>query len=179
MPRTSRLTGGAPRQDLAVKAGSQGRPESCHRWLGRLVPHLALRPSLGGSRPVPASQRPKLPSSPYLAHFRQRRARSKAQVAPRGPLTGHQVPDRGANSTLPSRPRASKGPRGRREGSGQRGPGRSGSNRALPGSSPADGPEPPSRDPSWHPGAGDAPRPPRRGRSRTAGSPGQQPPPRF
>lgn len=136
MPRTSRLTRGAPRQELAVKAGSQGRSErerDATGGRGRLAPHLTLRPSPGGSRPVPASQRPKQPASSSLAHFRRRRARGRAQVAPRGPLTGHQVPARGANSTLPSRPGVSEGPRGRREGSGQRGPGRGGSNRAPAG----------------------------------------------
>lgn len=151
----------------------------CHRWLGWLVPHLALRPSPGGSRPVPSSQRPKTPSSANLAHFRRKRARHGAQVAPRGPLAGHGVPARSANATLASRPGVSKGPRGRREGSKAKRPWK-GRLQLAPYGAPRRlrVPRLLAETPPGTPGPATphAPRPPRRGRRRSAGSPGQQPP---
>lgn len=67
MLRTSR-----PRQELPVTAERQGRPDRCHRWPGRQVPHLALRPPRGprAHARVPGRTCPPASVQPTLRRWR-------------------------------------------------------------------------------------------------------------
>lgn len=167
---------GAPRRNLPVQVGSQGRPERCPRWPGRRAPPFTEASAGAQGRSPPA--RPNVPSGLTWANFRRRGARNGAPV----PLWVR-YPDRGpapgAHSSRPSGRAVPRGPGGRREVGGQRGPGTGGPEGPPPKCLAADSARPGQTFPRLlpgplpAPGARAAPRPPRR---RPAGSPGQQAP---